>query len=227
MAKRPRVRDTLFVRVPGAVVAAGATIVLAVAPASAAPERDTLLRPGIGAGKLRLGMTLTQVRAVLGRPLRVQFRRPAGFRGEYVQYVWGLDAAWEVGFVGRDAADSRAVLVDTSRPERTRGGVGVGSTHRTLQRRLGARCYRERVGAAIYAPHRDFVVCYLGNEGKGPITRFGLLTECTLPRDRYSVECPSDKRRYRAGDVTIVSVVGQRILAGPCGFERAHTERCD
>ena len=214
-------------RVPSALLAAGAAVSLAVAPASAAPGRDALLRPGVGAGKLRLGMTFAQVRAVLGTPARARFRQRYGFRGEYVQYVWGRDADWEVGVVGERPTTARVVLIRTWRPERTRVGVGVGSTHVALQRRLGARCYRQLVGPAIYAPHRDFVVCYLGTEGKQPITYFGLRTECTLPRDRYSAECPSDKRRYRASDVTIVSKLGQRILGGRCGFERLHTAGCD
>ncbi len=194
----------------------------------AAPARDSLLRPGIGAGKIRLGMTYGQVRAVLGRPLRVTDRKRYGFGREYVEYVWGLDPSWRVGVAGEGAASARVVLISTWRPaERTRGGVGVGSTHRTLQRRLGARCYRQRVGVAIVTTYRDFVVCYLGKPEKRPITKFELLMECTLPRDRYSVTCPNDKRRYRAAAVTIVSTLGQAILGGRCRFERAYLERCE
>ena len=227
MAEPRALRNTLGVGVLGVLVAVGAAVAVAVSGGAAAPARDALLRPGVGAGKLRLGMTFTQVRSVLGTPVRVERRERYGFRGDYVQYVWGVDEAWQVGVVGERAATARVVLIHTWRPERTRAGVGVGSTHATLQRRLRARCYRQRSGPAIQTKHHDFVVCYLGRSERQPITSFGLLTECTLPRDRYSVSCPSNRRRYRAADVTIVSVLGQRILGGPCRFERAFTERCD
>jgi hypothetical protein len=164
-------------------------------------------------GALRLGMTFEQVRSVLGRPAQVRDRDPYGF-GEYVQYAWGNDGAWEVGLFGRSLATSRVVLVSTSRPARTSQHVGVGSTHTVLQRALGARCYRQRVGPQIpdaAMPHRDFVSCWLGRPGKA-VTVFSLFTECTIPRDRYSVTCPDDTRRYRALEVSIASVLGQRIL---------------
>jgi hypothetical protein len=200
-------------RAAASLAALAAAIALTTTAATAAPPRGELLRPGVGVGAVRLGMTFSQVRAVLGRPSRVRDRDPYGF-GEYVQYAWGVDGAWEVGLYGRSPASSRVVLVSTSRSARTPQGAGVGSTHASLRRVLGARCYRQRVGPKIpdaAVPHRDFVSCWLGRP-EGPVTVFSLFTECTISRERYSVTCPDDKRRYRALEVSIASNLGQRIL---------------
>jgi len=195
--------------------------------ASAATPGQALLRPGLAIGELRLGMTLPQVRKALGDPLLVSHREQSPSRGTYVQYNFGRDTVLEVGvFRERGATTGRVVLIKDSRRARTRAGVGVGSTHSTLQKRLGARCYRQLVGSKIYAPYRDFVSCYLGRAERTPITHFSLVTECSLPPERYSRVCPTDRRVYRAASVTIVSRLGQEVIGGPCRFERAYRDRC-
>lgn len=193
----------------GAIVALVSGAVLVANLASAAPSRDTLLRPGVGAGNVRLGMTLAQVRAVLGKPSRIDRQEPYGFGSEYVEYAWGVEASWRVGVVGRVASASRVVFLATSRRERTRAGAGVGSAHPVLQRVLGARCYRQRSELAGTTYERDFYGCYLGKHG-GPVTFFRLDSRCSLPRGRYYV-CPLAKRRYFAYEVWIADRIGQEL----------------
>src|ERR671917_500620 len=103
-----------------------AAAALCVGAATAGPSADARLTPGVGVGKLRVGMTLAQVRRHLGRPEAVSARKRLGFGVRYVEYQWGF-ATWTVGFQGR--ADAlRAVRVGTTlRRERTRTGLGVGS----------------------------------------------------------------------------------------------------
>ena len=181
--------------------------------AGAAPSRDALLRPGIGVGKVRLGMTVAQVRGALGKPDRIVRRSPNGHR-DYAEYVWGLDPELRVGLYGRGAR-ARVEAVATTRRERTRQGVGVGSTHRALRRVLGARCYVPPPipnGADEYPGYPLQMACYVGDRG-GPSTSFRLANHCLIPTDRH-VLCPKSKRRYVAYEAQIISSAAQRILGG-------------
>ena len=69
---------------PVALVAA----VVAAAAAHGAPQRDALVRPGVGIGKIRLGMTPAQVFRALGRTPLVNRRIDFGFGTRYVEYGW-------------------------------------------------------------------------------------------------------------------------------------------
>ena len=110
-----------------------ATAALAAVPATAGPAADARVIPGVGIGKLRIGMTLAEVRRLLGRPHAVSARKRVGFGVNYVEYQWDL-AAWTVGFQGR-AGRLRAVRIGTTlHRERTRAGLGVGSRIRDVVR---------------------------------------------------------------------------------------------
>ncbi len=195
-------------RALAAVASLTSVAVLVVASAEATPTRDTLLRPGIGAGKVRLGMTFAQVRRAIGRPTRVERREIYRFE-TYVEYAWGINSSWRVGFHGRTLARSRVVFLQTTRRERTAGGAGVGSTYRKLQDTLGARCYRPRSELRPRPSYSDFVGCYLGKRGDS-VTYFPLHRECALPENRYYI-CPFSHRRYLAHEVWIADPVGQEI----------------
>ncbi len=115
-------------------------IALMVAAGSALGSSSSTLviRPGVSIGKIRLGMTLAQVKGVLGRPRLVSRREERGFGLGYVEYQWGY-ASWRVGFSGR-AGERRAVRIGTTiRSQRTTEGVGVGSTTKDLARHYGRR----------------------------------------------------------------------------------------
>jgi hypothetical protein len=205
------VSDNRWVRRARAVTTGLVSGALAAGTAAGAPQRDTLLRPGVGIGNARLGMTVAQVRRALGRPDRIVRSTPNGYR-HYTEYVWGFDPELRVGLYGR-GAQARVDALATTRRERTHSGVGVGSTHRTLRRVLGARCYQPPPnpnGADEQPGYPLQMLCYLGDRG-GPATYFRLANHCLIRTDRH-VLCPRSKRRYVAYEVQIISPLGQRIL---------------
>jgi hypothetical protein len=105
---------------------------LAAAEASAAPESNLRIRPGIGIGKLRLGMTETQVRRAMGRP-RFVVRHQGSFGLRTIEYQYGF-ADYTVRLAG-PRGRLRAIRVGTTLVrERTQSGVGVGSAERTILR---------------------------------------------------------------------------------------------
>jgi hypothetical protein len=187
--------------------------IVLVSSGSASPLKSGSLRPGVGAERIRLGMTLAQVRRVLGTPSRISRHRRYGF-SEYVQYVWGAQSTWQIGVSGLSGRPPRVVYIATARPVRTPNGAGVGSTYKSLQRKLGARCYRRLVSATLpgaATEYRDLVLCYVGRP-RAPVTVFPLTMQCAITKAHYSGTCPNDKRRYRALEVWIVSRLGQEIL---------------
>ena len=101
------------------------------APAAGAigtPLPDHLIRPGVGAGGVRLGMSEGQVLKVLGQPDgRVPRRTELGAF---------IDLSWPGITVSRwDGAGGRVVdIVITDRGIRTRSGIGVGSTRAAVRK---------------------------------------------------------------------------------------------
>ena len=114
------------------------------APAAGAPDATALIRPGVGIGKVRLGMTQPQVRRALGRHMVVNVRERR-FGRLYLELAYDY-SAYTVGFFGAPG-ELRVVSVATSlRRERTRNGLGPGTSLRALRRALrGERCRRSRV----------------------------------------------------------------------------------
>ena len=117
-------------------VAAATTVslaVLAAGSAQGAAERDALVRPGVGIGRVRLGMTKAEVVRALGRPQLVNRRLERGFSSRYVEYAWDY-TRWTVGFAGR-GDDLRVTKVATTlRAQRTPRRIGVGSRVREILR---------------------------------------------------------------------------------------------
>lgn len=105
------------------------------AGAMATPFPDHLIRPGVGAGGVRLGMSEGQVLKVLGQPdKRVPRQTELGAF---------IDLAWPGITVSRwDGAGGRVVnIAITDRGIRMRNGVGVGSTRTAVTKALpGADC---------------------------------------------------------------------------------------
>jgi hypothetical protein len=141
---------------------AGVAIVLALlaaSPTAAGPKSDLLVRHGQGIGKLRLGMTLPQVKAVLGAP-RAQNKREKRPRGHtYVELDWDY-GWWTVGFLRSPGGGFRAVSIGTvQRSQRTPEGLGVGSRKEQLAGRLdGLRCWHvEPPGRAYKVPTDECV----------------------------------------------------------------------
>jgi hypothetical protein len=122
--------------------ACGAVAALAVAGAASAADAPHVQRaivPGQAIGKVRLGMSLAQVRKVLGRPEAVISRRKGVFGRERVEYSWNF-TEWRIMFeVGR--GQSEAVSIRSSiRNEKTKEGIGVGTLQQRLERTYGIEC---------------------------------------------------------------------------------------
>jgi len=111
-----------------ALLAAVALIVALAASAVIIPQR--------GLAGLRLGMTQAKVRSVLGEPGRVV--RGSNEFGAYTEFVY---RSLRVSFQGNASVTN---LRTTRRSERTKSGVGVGSSEVELRRKVGGiRCRTE------------------------------------------------------------------------------------
>jgi hypothetical protein len=113
-------------------IVAAIVAALAVGPATAVSERNALVRPARGIGKISLGMTQADVRRALGRPIYVR-RIPRGFGRTLIEMSYWLDG-WTVRLAVRNRV-YRVVYVETTLArERTRRGLGVGSTEPQIRR---------------------------------------------------------------------------------------------
>jgi hypothetical protein len=144
-------------------VAAFVLSVAAVGALPAAGERqaDLLVRYGDSIGKVKLGMTLPQVRKLLGRERAVSVREKRGRRGYvYLELEWDY-AWWMVGFMRPRVGPFKAVMVGTiRRSAKTPEGLRVTSTDSELRRQLpDVRC-RSVSGTSTH------VECVHGRPGK-------------------------------------------------------------
>jgi hypothetical protein len=119
----------------------GLCAVAALALAAPASADQEVVRHGRAIGKLRIGMTLTEVRGLLGRERAINVREARGRAGyDYLELDWDY-GWWTAGFMRKPGGTFRAVLVGTGqRAQRTPEGFGLGSKKAELQKRLGARC---------------------------------------------------------------------------------------
>jgi len=109
----------------------GLVLVLAV------PAAQARIVPQRGIKGIRLGMTVSQVRARLGPPDRIVFRRDP-IQGRVRVYAYGLTHA---SFSPGNASARVNGITTTSRRERTTRGVGVGSRRAQVAARVrGVRC---------------------------------------------------------------------------------------
>jgi hypothetical protein len=157
------------------VASLGCAALALVASASASTQRDALIRPGVGIGKVRLGMTLAQVRAAWGRPQAQTIETlPRGGRRIELQFDFG---AYTVTLTGRNGRESVDSVATTLAKEKTRRGLGVGTPERRVQRLLRGelRCDRLDVVTQPRSPYpllsRNRRECTLGAAG-GPQTVF-------------------------------------------------------
>lgn len=95
----------------------------------AAGNRDALVRPGSGIGKVRLGMTVAQVQRAMGRRYigRAELR---DFGNRYLEFNWlsGLADNFIVEFLGPRERERVISIATTRKSERTASGIGPGVT---------------------------------------------------------------------------------------------------
>ena len=173
----------------------------AAATAQGSEQRDSLVRPGVGIGKVRLGMTPAQVFRALGRTPLVNRRLDYGFGTHYVEYGWDY-TVWTVGFTGPRHKPRVSKIATTLRRERTSGGVGVGSTVRAIRRAFpNASCaFRvppsPDVGTWVYVGRRPritaFNIVYTGNARRGRVAEVVVQREWLRPT--RARRCPANWR---------------------------------
>jgi hypothetical protein len=173
------------------------TIVVAAAVLAApASATESTIVPGMQIGKVRLGMTLTQVKKVLGQPQTVNARKQLSGQRGYIEYGWNFSSFW-VGFVNTKGVLHAALVGTVLRGEKTASGVGVGSSLEKLRAGYKVACTNASDGP--YDPHyyRDpgeylSSYCLIGSPA-APTTVFGV--GCAK-RETYSHKC-TDWRIYR------------------------------
>ena len=131
------------------------------------PFPGKVITPG-GIGQLRLGMSAKTAQRLLRRvatpyPVREVSLRPGV---KYVEFEYRRDpyaADYIAGFLGRPG-QRRLVMIGTFRKrERTREGIRVGATGRTVRRAYGGRLNCELLGRQGHA-------CTLGTSARRNIT---------------------------------------------------------
>ena len=171
-------------------VAALTVASLAAAPANAASERTAVIVPGQQIGKVRLGMTFTQVQRFLGRPTVVNRRVRSGF-GRYVEYDWGW-GEWTVGFSGTGSTLRVSLVATGLSRERTREGIGVGVLERRVvgaYRRRGLRCPKVVVERGQPPFPYEYTVCRLvARNGATTYFRDGCAVPCRSGREPVVIE---------------------------------------
>jgi hypothetical protein len=100
-------------------LAAGAT------PAVACSSGGVLVRPGVGIGKVQLGMSLAQARAAVGGRLLLARDRPPADGIEFREYATP-DGLLEIAILG-PAGNERVARIVSTGTSTTRKGVGVGT----------------------------------------------------------------------------------------------------
>jgi hypothetical protein len=146
----------------------------------ALPHVQQRIVPGQAIGRVALGMTLSQVKKALGVPESVIERRSLGFGKTWVEYSWNF-TSWRIAFV-----NGRAVRIGTSvGTEKTREGVGIGTSQTRVERTFGVRC--------IWGYHADTgrgagFWCVV-TARSGARTAFVLETRCKKPL--FFRQCPA------------------------------------
>lgn len=119
-------------------VIAGAALALAAVPA--AQGRNELIRPGVSIGKVRLGMTIGQLRKALGKPWTVVTDEQGfGRRQLDLQY-----SSLDVTLFGQKGRERVVIIESKQERERTAARVGIGVREAVLRARAGVTCEPHR-----------------------------------------------------------------------------------
>jgi hypothetical protein len=122
---------------------AAAVVLTSAVLAGGAAAGEATIVPGVGMGKIRIGMTLSQVRRILGSDSVVNARSKVGHT-PYLDLGWE-SSTWGVGFLKQQGTYRVAQVETTLRSERTREGLGVGSSFKEV-----ARAYAQAICGYYY-----------------------------------------------------------------------------
>jgi hypothetical protein len=174
-----------------------AAVVTAAALAASASATEVTIVPGVGIGKLELGMTQEQVVRVLGKDYLVNERATVG-GATYRELAWNF-ASWSVGFL-HTGSTWRVIQVDTTvRQQRTAAGVGVGSLfEQVVQRHPTVFC--GSIDSTYGSGRYKFSSTALILVNKGPVYT------------AFAVE-PVERTQYD-GPWRVYSVIVQRAVPG-------------
>lgn len=110
-----------------------------VAAAADSPDVQQRIVPGQSIGKVKLGMSVAQVKKALGAPEAVISREKGPFGRVRIEYAWDF-TQWRITFEvfrGR----SEAVSIRSSiRTERTKEGIGYGTLASRVEKAYGIKC---------------------------------------------------------------------------------------
>ena len=114
-------------------------VVVVLVMATPAGAFESTIFPGVGIGKVRLGMSAAQVKKVMGRDFLLNDHETvAGVR--YVEYGWDF-AHWTVTFAQHGRVLEAVQVATDVHGQRTAKGVGYGTFWRTVLRAYpGGRC---------------------------------------------------------------------------------------
>ncbi len=91
---------------------------------------ESTINPGVGIGRVKLGMSATQVKRAMGTGFLVNKRRTInGVR--YVELGWDFDS-WAVTFVQRGKTLRVAQVSTTVRSQKTAKGIGLATSWRKV-----------------------------------------------------------------------------------------------
>jgi hypothetical protein len=108
--------------------------------AGGASATELTIVPGVGIGRVKLGMTLARAKKALGKPQTVNLRKQvSGHRG-YIEYGWNFSTMW-VGFINTKSVLHAALIGTDLVKEKTKSGVGVGTRIAHVRALPGVRCY--------------------------------------------------------------------------------------
>ena len=123
-----------------ALVALCSLVAASAATAANAPDVQERIVPGQAIGKVRIGMTLVQVRRALGPPEGVVERAKRPFGREWVEYSWNF-TEWRIGFNVENGVQRVTSIRSTVRTERTREGIGPGVAGARVPQTYRVSCF--------------------------------------------------------------------------------------
>jgi hypothetical protein len=183
----------------------------------ASSASESTIYPGVGIGKVKLGMTRAQVEHVLGKDAIVNSQ--ATFAGtRYVELGWNF-ATWTVAFAVTGPTAQAVQIGTTLRSEKTSARVGLGTLWRPL-----VRAY----------PHG---LCAFGNSldlptsGSGSFGKMGYYLEYLVPHKGgtqtiFVLQTVVSKRTQRATNNRVFEVHVRKAFAPLEEFAPDSRSRC-